>query len=461
MLLRFGVENHGAISSYQELLLTATHLKDDDRGVVNVSPDDQDARRSIRVLPAAGIYGANAAGKSTVLRAFEFFVEAILASHSSVARRVGTAYAPFRLDEDSVNRPSRYDVDIVMDGFRYHYGFILDGKYILSEWLYSFDLSAVRQVRSVLFARGTSPEGVVDIDFPGKNLKGENKQIAKLVRPNSLFLSVAAQNSHPQLSKIYDFFDKVVRRLDSDRGEIFLAEQLTAYFGGDAKRRELAVEFLKAADVGISGIDFSKVPMAEDEIRLIQGVEKLLRQHIDSKGNKVDESGEDAKIPTEKPLVKLLHKGKSDRSYPIRLGAESAGTLALLQLLGPVFARLNDGGVVLIDELNSTLHPLVSRELINLFQNPKTNPGHAQLLFTTHDTNLLAGALMRRDQVWFVEKDNEGSTHLYSLSDIRVRSTDNIERGYLMGKFGAVPFMGCGLDDFASMLEGVKAGGVL
>ena len=454
MLLRFGVENHGSILSYQELQLTASSLKDNENCLVEIGANATDDRRSLKVLPVAGIYGANAAGKSTLLRAIEFFVNGIARSHSRIAGRKGTPYYPYQLDTESKSKPSRYDADIVLDNHRYHYGYVLDGNFILQEWLYSFDLTASRQVRSVLFSRETSPSGEVEI-APGKSLKGENKQISKLVRPNSLFLSVAAQNSHPQLSPIFDYFEKVVQRLDAGMSEWALAEQLTGYFSANPQRMEAAIEFLKAADIGITGMDFAKVPMDDTEKGLVKDVERMVREHAKRAKPLEGEIVEDVdfQLPVDKPLVKIMHKGQGGSAYSISLKWESTGTQALLQLLGPVLVKLNEGGMVIIDELNTALHPLVSRELIKLFQSPTTNPGHAQLIFTTHDTNLLTGSLLRRDQVWFTEKDSCGSTHVYSLSDIKVRSTDNVERGYLMGRFGAIPFMGCGLDEFAQMIE--------
>jgi AAA15 family ATPase/GTPase len=450
MLLRFGVENHGSIASYQELQLTATALKDDDTGVMIAEGASSDSSRALRVLPVAGIYGANASGKSTVLRAIDFFVNAVAHSHSRTASKIGTPYEPHLLDPGSRSKPSRYDADVVLGDTRYHYGFVLDGKHILQEWLYSFDLAASRQVRSVMFGRETSSDGAVEIVFPGKSLKGENKQIAKLVRPNSLFLSVAAQNSHPQLTPIFEFFEQVVSRLNADLNEFFVIDQLTAYFALDAQRRDAALEFLRAADVGISGIDFSRIPIADKELQVLKSIEQVIRQHVDIPDS--EKASMTSDVMKEKISVKLGHRGKDGEIYPIALDAESAGTQALLQLLGPVFAKLHAGGTILIDELNTALHPLVSRELIKLFQNPITNPGKAQLIFSTHDTNLLTGALLRRDQVWFAEKDAQGRSHLYSLSDIKVRASDNIERGYLMGRFGAIPFVGCSLDEFTNLL---------
>lgn len=448
MLLRFGVENHASIASYQELLLTATTLRDADDGLLVAGPagdavEGVSAKKLLKVVPVAAIYGANAAGKSTLLDAFDFFVSAIISSHARIAASEGTPYVPFLLDDVSREKPSRYDADIVLGNTRYHYGFSLDGKIIVNEWLYSYSLDAVRQTKSTLFLRETNAKNpAVDVDF-GKGLRGENKQIAKLVRPNSLFLSVAAQNAHPQLTPLFEFFNtKVARRLDRNISLESIAKQLLGYFGGDGVRQKLALNILKAADIGISGMDFSKTPISEKTKIMLQEFEQIINRHIGG-----DESDKVSFIEKEDVKASLHHIGRNSKSYPIGLQRESAGTLSLLQLIGPALVRLSEGGVLVIDELNSTLHPLVSRELIRLFSNHETNIGKAQLLFTTHDTNLLSGNLLRRDQIWFAEKDDGGATHVYSLSDINVRADDNFERGYLTGRFGAIPFIGESLKD--------------
>lgn len=435
MLLRFGVENHRSIRSYQEISLVASKLKDDESGLIELEMDgasdeaSQSSRKSrLRVVPVLALYGANASGKSTVLNALEFFLNGIRRSHASGAPGERTAYAPFLLDEDSRNLPSRYDSDIALEGVRYHYGFTLDGKRILSEWLYSFPLTGARQTKTILFHRDFTQS--TEFHF-GKQLRGENKQIAKLVRENSLFLSAAAQNAHPQLVPIFEYFSaKFTRRLDQDQPTGMMVEELVAYFGSDKGRRDSALRFLKAADTGISGIDFSSVPRTEKTLVFIEDFEQLLSRHFKHDLGLAKQK-EEAK-------VELLHSGLT-KSYPIRIDLESAGTISLLRLLGPALTRLQEGGVLLIDELNSTLHPLVSRELIRLFSDPETNPGRAQLLFTTHDTNILSGKLLRRDQIWFAEKDAEGGTYIFAMSDIKVRSSENLEVGYLEGRYGAAP----------------------
>lgn len=445
MLLRFGVENHGSIASYQQLLMTVTSLRDDESGLLTVDHAEETVaveatRKTLRVAPVASIYGANAAGKSTLLKAFDFFVGGILSSHTRVASSKGTPYQPFLLDDESRHAPSRYDVDIAIDGTRYHYGYTLDGKTVINEWLYSYPLGASRQVKSTLFVRETAGDSsTVEVAF-GKALRGENRQISKLVRPNSLFLSVAAQNAHPQLTPLFDFFNnKITRRLDDRISIPAISEQLSTYFAADERRRTSAINFLKAADIGVSGINFSKVSLDEKTRELLSKFEEVINHHFaeESDGRKILLENQHEKV-----FAHLQHVGANQKSYPIDLDSESAGTLSLLRLIGPAFVRLNEGGVLVIDELNSTLHPLVSRELIRLFSVPETNPGKAQLLFTTHDTNLLSGQLLRRDQIWFAEKDFGGATCIYPLSDIKVRAGDDFERGYLNGRFGAIPFMG-------------------
>lgn len=443
MLLRFGTSNHRSIREYQELVFTATSLKDSDSGLLYAGQDtpvgSSSEKSRLRVVPVVAIYGSNAAGKSTVLKALTFFVDAIIYSHNRVASQEGTPYAPFLLDDESRGSPSKYDADFVLGDARYHYGFTLDGRRILSEWLYSFPLNGKRQTKSVLFHRDCSED---EEYYFGKSLKGDNKRISRFARENGLFLSAAAQSSHPQLSFIYEYFlKKVSKRFDQTDNLESVGKQLFAYFGSDTERRSRAVSFLKAADVGISGVDFSQVPIEEKTRLMIQEFEQFLSKHLE------DESLSIAK-EDKRTKVKLLHAGIGGRDYAIKLKDESSGTLALLQILGPVFSRLNEGGLLIVDELNISLHPLVSRELIRLFSSPSTNPGGAQLIFSTHDTSMLVSGFLRRDQIWFAEKDKNGCTVIYSLSSMKIRGDDNFERGYIDGRFGAIPIFGLRDDDF-------------
>ncbi|QRN54753.1 AAA family ATPase [Dyella caseinilytica] len=440
MLIRFGIRNHLSIRDYQEISLVASKLKDAESGLIEPTSNTVDKAQSttrspIRLLPVLALYGANASGKSTMLHGLHCFVRFISNSHKQGDADDRTPYQPFLLDDGSSSAPATYDADIIIGDTRYHYGYSIDDKRVLSEWLYAYPIVAARQTRSVLFHRNIENE---DVFYFGKSLRGENRQIAKLVRPNSLFLSAAAQNSHEQLSIIYDFFrNSFARRTENSQTSLgSISSQLKKHFGDDEDQKKSALRFLTAADIGITDMNFSSVPIDEKAKAFISEFELLVKRHI---------SSEAVEVEKENSLrVELLHAGADGKSHKIPLNLESAGTISLLKLLGPALTRLINGGVLVVDELNTTLHPLVSRELIRLFSDPESNPGQAQLLFSTHDTNILSGNLLRRDQIWFAEKDGDGASHFYSLAEIKVRSQANLEAGYLAGQFGAVPYFGLG-----------------
>lgn len=436
MLLRFGTGNHRSIRDYQEINFTASSLKDGEEGLLsldsltlNEEEEDESLLSKLKVLPVVAIYGSNAAGKSTTLNAIDFFVSTIINSHTRTANRTGTPYVPYMLDKKSRDLESSYDADFVIDRTRYHYGFKLDGKIIRSEWLYAYNLVAKRQARTVLFHR----DCLEDEEFQfGGSLKGDNKRIARSVRGNSLYLSVAAQNAHPMLSDIYEYFqNKVSTRLQQDANPIIISNQLEKYFSENEGDRDKALSFLKAADIGVSEVKFAPKVRDEATVNLLKDVSQIFLKHLNRDLPDIENFHE--------VEAKLLHTGEDGEEFEIELEHESSGTLALLQILGPVFSKLSRGGILIIDEMNISLHPLVARELVKLFSSPLTNPGQAQLFFTTHDTGMLTDGLLRRDQIWFVEKGRNGSTQLYSLSSIKVRATDNFEKGYIEGRFGASP----------------------
>lgn len=433
MLLRFGVSNHRSIRDYQQIAFTASSLKDAESGLIwpnGESEDEIPKKRKLRVVPVVSIYGANAAGKSNLLKALQFYTKAIVRSQER--SQSGTPYHPFGLDDESSKLPSQYDADFIVGKARYHYGFTLDGESILSEWLYTYPINARRQTRTVLFHRDSSLD---DEFYFGKVLKGENRVISKLTRPNALFLSTAAQNSHPQLSAIYDFFrDRISFQMQSsDPNPVQLARDAYSYFGHDEEMRDKVASFLKSADVGISSIEFAKMQMNDSVKSMLGDFQQVITKYVDGD---VDFSD------FEPRQIEFIHSGLNGKGYRLSLDNESSGTTALISMLGPIFSRLIVGGILIVDELNTCLHPLISRQLIKLFSCPDTNPGGAQLIFSTHDTSMLVTGLMRRDQIWFAEKDTTGSTVYYSLSDIKVRASDNFEKGYIEGRFGAIPVFG-------------------
>jgi uncharacterized protein len=421
MILRFGVGNYCSIRDYQEISFAAAPIKDRDANLLHVS--------GLRtpVLPALAIYGSNAAGKSTLLAALDFMKSGILRSHSREQAGDPINVDPFRLDPKFAKRPSRFDCDFVIDRVRYHYGFVVTRQAVVEEWLYAYSLTQTRKTRQTWFHR--SARNRVKFYF-GSELKGKNKTIEALTRKDSLFLSTAAQNNHDQLLPIYSFFrDRVtVIKLHASPDTSLFATYLR-----DAKAKQWILDVLRLADTGITDAHVQVLKPPKNVGVFRDDLAALLKKHI----------GEELPLadPSEMVDVRLVHKGRRG-NVPLSLNDESAGTLVLLEFLGPVYDALSKGGLLVVDELNTSMHTLVSRKLVNLFGSQRSNTGAGQLLFATHDTNLLLDGVLRRDQVWFVEKTPEGVSRFYPLTDIRTRQTDNIERGYLEGRFGAIPFLG-------------------
>ncbi|HYO51385.1 ATP-binding protein [Archangium sp.] len=420
MLIQFRVENHRSLRDEQVLSLVAASLGD--------SKDPRLLRPQglgEALLPTVALYGANASGKSNVLNALGFMREAVLRSHRFWEPEAGTPQEPFALS-NKVKAPSLYEVDILVEGVRFRYGFVLSAERIEEEWLHTWPHGR----KQVLFER----EGD-HFEF-GKHLRGENEIIRGLTRVNSLFLSAAAQNNHAALLPIFGWFRAA--RFELHRSPLrglepsqfialrsMLSWQLSL-FDEDNKARQHArdalVHLLRAADLGVLDI---KVTTREAP-RSYRGPQ-----------SRFDTAGLE---------VFLRHQAEAGHEVWLPLEQESAGTITLLGIATQLVHLLKHGGLLCVDELEASLHPMLGLKLLQLFHEPRRNPKGAQLLFTTHDTNLLGNVLgesvLRRDQIWFTEKDRAGATHLYPLTDFHPRKEENLERGYLQGRYGAVPFLG-------------------
>jgi AAA15 family ATPase/GTPase len=421
MLLRFGCSNMRSIRDYQQLSLSAASLRDPGVDLL------QKRHLDVRVLPSVAIYGANAAGKSNLLAALRFMRNGVLRSHSRDSDEKKIGRRTFGLDSKFKKLPSKVDIDFVIDDFRHHYGFSVNDEQVLEEWLYSYPLEKSRRARQTWFHR---KRGEKTPYYFGKELRGKNKTIEALTRDDALFLSTASQNNHPQLQKVANFFtDKLMFR---DREYDPVGSEVAKYLQKPATRKRV-LEFLRCADTGLTDAEVKKIKPDKKMDEFSKQLRSLLEKYTSANMKEVSEGFFN---------VRLMHRGSGKESVPFDLAEESKGTVALLGILGPAFDALENEKVLIVDELNTHIHSLASRELIHLFGSKKTNKGGGQLLFATHDTNLLTRGVLRRDQIWFAEKGREGNTVLYPLTDIKTRQTDNIEKGYLQGRFGAVPFFG-------------------
>jgi uncharacterized protein len=401
MLLRFRFSNVRSFRTEQELSLIAGPFTDAPESVRH--PDAVPEG----VLPVAAIYGANASGKTNVLRAIQFLSEVVSSSHREWKPDGPIPREPFLSDEESRRTPSEFEVDFLTSGIRYRYGFRVDSAVVLEEWLYAYPLGKKqtwfhrKQGNPILF---------------GARMPGENRTIESLTRKNSLFLSAAAQNNHQALLPVYDWITKL-QFVITDRA---LYQKVTAALCTAADFLAEVQTLVSVADLGISGVNVEEANRSDKTKKLMW------------------------------PQIHLVHR-LGDREAPFSTEQESHGTLAYLALLGPVVYALKNGEPLCVDELDGSLHPLLSIQLIRLFNNPTTNLKGAQLIFNTHDTNLLSSGVLRRDQIWFTEKKDDGSSHLFPLSDFKPRRTENLENGYLQGRYGAIPFINP--DAFLSRFE--------
>ena len=416
MLLRFSVSNHLSLRDSQELLLTTSSLKDKTEGLIDCAAAPRGS-----LLPAVVVFGANASGKSNLVHALGAMQQMVLTSHTRGVASGGVSRRAFKLDASYSDKPSRFEIDFVHQGVRYHYGFEADDTAFLSEWLYAIPKSH----RRLMFEREGS-----DFHF-GRELKGQNNAIAGLTRSNSLYLSSAAQNSHEKLSSIYEYFEAINGHMNIGLGsEHWLKND-------DIDTR--VIEFLGRLDTGICGYRRRPREIPEDARAALREILSVVKKHSSTS---IEMDYEDRQVTFE-----LAHRSREGAPVYLDLDMESAGTQRMLVMLSLVYRALDAGTPLVIDELDVSLHTQAGAAVLQLFCSPKTNPKGAQLVTTTHDTNLMKWAGLRRDQIWFTDKDEDGATLLYPLTDIRTRRNDNLEKGYLQGRYGAVP-----LDDPISVL---------
>ncbi len=422
MLVRFRVANHRSIRDEQVLNFT--------RAPRSTTPAFS-ARFGIDVLRVAGIYGANASGKSNVLNALGFMSDAVARSHTSWPASGPIKRAPFRLDTYTRQQPSEYELDFLVDDVLYTYGFRLNNERILSEWLWSYPNG--RKVH--LFSR--NEDGALRF---GKSLRGPNRAIQKLTRPNSLFLSAAAQNNHPQLDPIYAWLTNKIRHPSN-------ILPISGDLLHDIQYRHRTLNMLRAADLGITDLSIHERQLTKSDNIMFDA----LRTFAETVGD--DQSLE---LPDSIQTVKLHHSTAAHpKGIAIPFEAESVGTKVLFGLAPLIFETLDEGGILCIDEFDSSLHPLIMGSIVRLFQHEDSNPNNGQLVFNANDTSLLYPVSEQeslfRDQIWFTEKDADGATRLYPLSDFHPRKQENIRRGYLQGRYGAVPII-----DLSQLLHPVE-----
>ena len=408
MLVDFTIKNYRSFKNESLFSMVAEKKKEDiPNNLFNISEDSD-----ISLLKTAVVYGANASGKSNLLLAFDTLKNFILNSTDLKLDQEIPYYKPFLLDVETRNQPMLFEIEfITAEPMRYRYSVEFDKTQIISEKLIFFPEKNGRN----LFER----DGVTGKYSWGRDLKGKKESLTGEVLKNVLFLSKAANNneSDERLRAIYRYFRTNFMfhtSADSSRTEVYL----TSLKMNDLSQKgfnESLIEFLKSADLGISSVRVRKEKTINDLSTKVDIGHRVF--------SRTNETGED---------------------HFFQLQDESAGTIKMFDLAGKIIDTLRNGNVLIVDELDSSFHPLMSEYILSIFNDPVKNPKNAQLIVATHDAYLLDSEKLRRDQIWFVEKDKYGASNLYSLDEFEkseVRKNVPFDRWYLSGRFGALPLI--------------------
>ena len=410
MLIDFRVRNFRSFKDECTLSLVASS----DADLRETNTFDTKVSAVPAVVRAAGIYGANASGKSNLIRALLLMRGVVLESATLLQAGQLFNVQPFRLDEKTATEPTLFEVTVLLDGIRHQYGFEFTAERIVSEWL----LVYVKNKPQKWFERKF--DGTEDKIDPGTYLTGPKRTWQDATRPNALFLSTAVQLNSVQLQPLFAWFAESLN-IFLDGGH--LPFDFSASSIEDTSRREAIISLLRAADIGIASITTEKK----------KGVQQTVHFDLTTGASNVQ------RVERELLLPRFTHKGKIAAQFDF--GDESQGTQKLFSLAGPLLDIIDKGRILAIDELDSSLHPLLMRQILKAFQDPELNTKGAQIIFTTHDTSLLDGKVLRRDQIWFTEKLEDQSSVLIPLTEFSPRKGEAIERGYLSGRYGGVPIL--------------------
>ncbi len=402
MLVQFTFDNFRSVrDSVSFSMISGTH------NTLNVFEE-----HSLKLLSSAVIYGANASGKSNVLKAFDFMKSMVLNAQKVFQSTDHLSHDPFRLSTETDCASSSFEIIFIHQGIKYRYGFEADMTTVFSEWLFS---TSLKGKESKLFFRDIeSKEFYINSNRfkEGKNIK---------VLPNSLFLWKCDQNGGKISASILEWF-KQINYLNVMHPTSYMAYTLSQMNNPEFKSE--MIKLLSIADLGIQDVQIEENDgisteiekrSSPDELKEILGV-KAMHHKYDATNN-------------------VIGLEKFDFSSD-----ESEGTKKYFSLSAPFIDTLKNGKILIVDELDASLHPMLTIALISLFNHPQINTKKAQIIFATHDTNLLNQRLFHKSQVWFTEKDKYGCTHLTSLVEYKnVQPSDNIEKHYIQGKYGAIP----------------------
>lgn len=391
MLLQFTIKNFRSLRNEVTLSLLASSSKEHADNLFII-----DKKKSL--LPVAVLYGANAAGKSNVLLAMQTMQDMITGKSAQLLKDKPLPFQPFLFDNHAPLGPTEFGVIYIYDGVKYEYCYSYNQDAIVSETLYHWPKGR----EALIFSREGS-------SYRFAENQREQQTLASRTPDNKLYLVSSNEWNAPQTEAAYRWF----------------TEKLLPY---------------DAQDNATTTTNAIKDSINENPMR-VRIMQELLRADLGIVGAGVTEQGDG-----KQPRVLMVHRtkdGDGDKKFPMPLEQESAGTQRFFARIGPWLQALEKGGVLFVDELEASMHPLLTRRLVEMVQDSQINTNQAQLVFTTHDATILDLSLLRRDQIWFAEKNGDTlGTELFSLWDFSARKDENVEKGYLLGRYGAIPFLG-------------------
>lgn len=422
MLLEFSCANYRSINRKCTFSLLGQSISDDPKQNFVV------LNKKLKVLKTAALYGANSSGKSNFVRAFASMIAQIC---NSVKMNDGDEleFDPFRLITSGQNTPTSFEIVFTFNDMIYRYGFEFDRELIRGEWLYTSSING--KTEKVLFIRNEEGIGVEEKNFPEGIDKEEN------TNSNRLFLSLCAQLGGELSKQIIAQF-KRMNVISGIHGQGYSGYSKKMLHNHSAGCDE-AMAFFRKMKLGFDDIETVEHEFDMDALPADMPNELKVQIAKDLKGKRSIDLYSHHKVYDK--------HGKVIGLTDFDIEEESEGTKKLIQLSGPIFDTLANGKILWVDELDAKMHPLISQYIVALFNDPKTNPHNAQLIFTTHDTHLLSSKLLRRDQIWFTEKDAMEQTDLYNMMNIMLpdgtkpRSDSNFERNYIAGRYGAIPYI--------------------
>lgn len=417
MLIQFSVGNYRSFSKVQTLSMEATSITE--------FPENIYKSNRLKLLLGAAIYGANSSGKSNYIRAMGMMKNLILKSFLQSSSS-SIPYDPFLLNTTDHHQPSFFEMVFVIENIKYRYGFEVNALQVLGEWLFETEKKKERP----LFVRENDGIEVFPRFQEGINLESRT-------RNNALFLSVVDQFNGQKAGKILNWLNafNVIDGI-SHRGYRAITFEMLE----DENMKNILTTFYRQLDLGFDNIKVHKETFNPHQIAT-KLPEEILKQVISDLDGSTLYSLLSFHQVFDKNDGRLVHL----KEFDVR-EKESSGTNKLIDISGPLFHTLQNGGVLVVDELDAKLHPLLTMAIIRLFQNTNTNNKNAQLIFATHNTNILNLGRLRRDQIYFTEKDRFGGSDLYSLVEYnlkgkKVRKDNSFEKDYLRGRYGAIPFI--------------------